>query len=88
MAGLRGSHATGATPPKPSGLRANLAYPRPRQVRGHAPFGHASDLLATPPPFSLFLYATWAASRPELALAWPFGLGRFLCVSFLISKMG
>lgn len=45
-------------------------------------------LLATPQPFSQFPYATWAASGPGLALAWPFGLGRFLCVSFLISKMG
>lgn len=88
MARLRGCHATGATPPKSSGMRANLAYPRPRQVLGHAPLGHASGLLATPPPFSLFPYATWAATWAELALAWPFGLGRFLCVSFLISKMG
>lgn len=77
MAGLRGSHATGATPPGSSGLRAKLAYPRPGQIRGHAPVGHAPGPLATPPAFSLFLNATWAAFRPGLALAWPFGLGDF-----------
>lgn len=79
VAGLWGSHATGATPPKPRQLhrasRPPKAPPDPRPRPRRA--GPAPAVFRFPAP----------RGQPPLR-SWPAGLGQVLCVSFLIHEMG